>query len=208
MKILVADDHHLFRSGIRHLLDELGDGVEIVEAADHGSALERIATEANFSLALIDLHMPGSDGHQSLESLAKRFPTLPIVVLSACDDRDDMQRAFDCGALGFIPKSSSPAVMLNALRLVLAGGIYVPPIFLQSRTAALTTASSTPDLTPRQSEVLALILEGKPNKSIAAQLHLTEATVKAHVTAVFKALKVSTRTQAALAVSASKLRRS
>jgi DNA-binding NarL/FixJ family response regulator len=208
MKILVADDHHLFRSGIRHLLGGLADAVEIVETSDHASALQRIASEGNFSLALIDLYMPGDDGHRSLEILAKRFPMLPIVVLSACDDRNEMQRAFDCGALGFIPKSSSPEVMLNALRLVLAGGIYVPPIFLESRTTTSATTNATPDLTPRQAEVLALILEGKPNKTIAAQLHLTEATVKAHVTAVFKALKVSTRTQAALAMSAAKARRS
>ena len=108
MKILVADDHHLFRSGLRHLLAELSESVEIVGVCDHASALQKLSAEPNFSLALIDLYMPDSDGHLALEILATKFPALPLVVLSACDERAEMQRAFDCGALGFVQKSASP----------------------------------------------------------------------------------------------------
>jgi len=200
MKILVADDHTLFREGLRHVLARLADDVEIIEAGDCAQALEAVESHGDIVLVLLDLHMPGRDGFAALEVLSRRHMALPIVVLSGSEDRTDMQRALDGGAMGFIPKSASAAVMLSALRLVLAGGVYVPPAMVQAgaRDAA---PRSTPEtvLTPRQIDVLARVIEGKPNKIIADELHLTEATVKAHVTAVFKALNVTNRTQAARA---------
>lgn len=204
MKILLADDHTLFRAGMRHVLAQLAQEVEIVEAADCAQALQAVATHDNVSLVLLDLHMPGRDGFAALEVFSSQYPALPIVVLSASEDRADMRRALDGGAMGFIPKSATAPVLLNALHLVLAGGMYIPPALLQAPTTTEMPAASmtaqTLGLTPRQLDVLALVIEGLSNKVIAAELEVSEATVKAHITAVFKALKVSNRTQAALAM--------
>lgn len=196
MKILIADDHTLFREGMRHVLARLADDVEIIEAGDCAQALHAVETYRDIALVLLDLHMPGRDGFAALETFSQRDAALPIVVLSGSEDRRDMRRALDGGAMGFIPKSATAAVMLSALRLVLAGGIYVPPQMVQA-------LEPNPDhltaLTPRQLDVLKRVIDGKPNKIIADELTLTEATVKAHITAVFKALNVSNRTQAARA---------
>lgn len=216
MKILVADDHPLYRAGLRHVLAQLSESVTLVEAENHAQVESQATAQRDFSLVLLDLYMPGSHGIPALQKLVGQFPALPIVVLSASEDRADMQRAFDAGAMGFLPKSTPPAVMLSALRLVLDGGVYVPPELVRSNSDSSYAAAPlggmkldrSSDLTQRQSDVLAGVLEGKSNKAIAGELGLTEATVKAHITAVFKALKVSNRTQAALAVSRSNSSRS
>lgn len=195
MKILIADDHALFREGMRHVLSLLDSTVEVKEAGNCAQALQAVEDNGNIDLVLLDLHMPGQDGFAALDSLTRRFPALPIVVLSASESSFDMRRALDGGAMGFIPKSTTAAVMLGALRLVLAGGVYVPPTLLQDGKDAAPTTT----LTPRQIEVLSRVIEGKPNKIIATELDLTEATVKAHITAVFRALNVTNRTQAARA---------
>lgn len=202
MKILIADDHALFREGMRHVLARLGDNVEIIEAGDCAQALAQVAAHPDIGLVLLDLQMPGRDGFAALETLSQQNPVLPIVVLSASENRSDMQRALDHGAMGFVQKSASASVMLSALRLVLAGGVYVPPAMVQSHAEVEPVAPSGGEvagLTPRQLDVLACVIEGKANKVIAAELGLTEATVKAHITAVFKTLRVTNRTQAALA---------
>ncbi|HEX7044822.1 MAG TPA: response regulator transcription factor [Burkholderiales bacterium] len=209
MKILIADDHALFRAGMRHVLTQLGQDVEIIEAGDCDQALAQAAAHADVGLVLLDLHMPGKDGFAALETFSRQYPALPIVVLSASENRADMQRALDQGAMGFVQKSATASVVLSALRLVLAGGVYVPPAMVQPAASAPAprAAGDTAGLTPRQLDVLAYVLEGKANKVIAAELGLTEATVKAHITAVFKALKVTNRTQAALAAERLGLRR-
>jgi DNA-binding NarL/FixJ family response regulator len=201
MKILVADDHPLFRAGIRHVLLQLDVVVDIAEADDHSAVMLHLERHNDIALLLMDLAMPGMEGLTALETLTRRYPALPIVVLSASEERTDMQSSLDSGALGFIPKSSTPAVMLHALRLVLAGGVYVPPALVQGSVAGVTAdlANKRDELTPRQSAVLARVVEGKSNKAIASELGLTEATVKAHVTAVFKTLRVANRMQAAIA---------
>jgi DNA-binding NarL/FixJ family response regulator len=201
MKILIADDHPLFRAGIRHVLMQLADSVVIEEADDHSAAMNQLAKHSDIALVLLDLLMPGVQGLTSLDVMTKKFPALPIVILSASEDRAAMQRALDSGALGFIQKSATAAVMLSALRLVLAGGVYVPPALVQGTmiNAPVHLPNKHDDLTPRQSAVLARVVEGKSNKAIASEMGLTEATVKAHVTAVFKVLRVSNRIQAAIA---------
>lgn len=201
MKILIADDHDLFREGMRHVLAQLQDGVVVVEAGDYVTVLDQVATHGDLGLILLDLQMPGKDGFAVLDYFSKHYPMLPVVVLSGSENRADMQRSLDCGAMGFIQKSENAAVMLNALRLVLSGGIYVPPAMVQSGNSGSDCAArDTLGITPRQLEVLARIVEGEPNKVIAAELGLSIATVKAHITATFKALKVSNRTQAVRAV--------
>lgn len=195
MKILLADDHALFREGMRHVLLQLAADTQVVEAGDCAETLEQAAAHADIGLVLLDLHLPGKDGFATLRLLSERHPLLPIVVLSASESRAEMRRALDDGALGFIPKSATAPVMLSALRLVLAGGIYVPPALVETGVARLGAGV----LTPRQLDVLSGLVAGKSNKTIAAELGLTVATVKAHITAAFKALNVVSRTQAIVA---------
>jgi DNA-binding NarL/FixJ family response regulator len=208
VKILLADDHALFREGMRHVLGQLTDGVEIVEASDCAQALEAVDSHDDIALVLLDLNMPGRNGFAALETISREHLALPIVVLSGSENRADMQRALEGGAMGFVPKAATAPVMLSALRLVLSGGVYVPPELVQSGAGEPAThpIESKPALTPRQIDVLARVVEGKRNKVIGNELGLSEATVKAHVTAVFKALRVTNRIQAARAAERLRLR--
>lgn len=220
MKILVADDHALIREGLRHILDGLDEEVVFLEAADCPTTL-RLAEQHRdeIDLILLDLFMPGMSGFSALHELRQRYPAIPVVVLSGHDDRSDVLRALDAGAMGYIPKSSGSEVMVNALRLVFAGGVYIPPQVLAHEPAGTAPGAeiwqpavkenaadygpSPADLglTHRQAQVLARIVQGKPNKIICRELGLTEGTVKIHVTAILKTLNVSSRTQAVIAVS-------
>ena len=206
MKILVVDDHHLIREGLRPLLEEIAEGevVEVLEADSLARALEAAARHPDLDLALLDLRLPDVVGFEAVTRLRERQAALPVVVMSGDNEPGLVRAAFDHGALGFIPKSSSPKVVLGALRLVLAGGTYIPPeAFHAPAQAAPRNADTRPgealDITPRQREVLRLMLAGKSNKSIGRELALAEGTVKNHVAAVLKALGVTTRTQAVIA---------
>lgn len=211
MKILIVDDHVLIREALRGVLGELRPDAEILDAADCSEAM-RLATAsaAELELILLDLGLPDGDGFDILADLRARYPAVAIVVLSATKDRDSVTRSLDLGALGFIPKSATRAVMMSALQLVFAGGIYVPPEILQrdqaappsSPVAAKAVSPSDLGLTDRQVDVLALMMHGKSNKAICRELALAEATVKNHVTAVLKTLKVTNRTEAVIAVAA------
>lgn len=215
MKILVADDHPLLREALLPVLRELEGGVTPIEAAD-GDAVRRLAAEhPDLDLVLLDLCLPGVKGLALFEELRRDYPALPVVVLSALDDPGTVEAVLAGGALGFIPKSSPHRVMVNALRLVLAGGRYLPPELMPelagedwasaparaaSPGAAGGVSAETLGLTGRQQQVLALLTQGKSNKQICRALGLAEATVKVHVTAVLKALKVTSRTQAIVMV--------
>jgi len=211
MKILIADDHELFRDGLRHVLTQLDGTVSIVEASDYPQAIALSETEADIGIVLLDLGMPGMPWSEGLQSLRKTLPSeVPIIVLSASDDRRHVLQAVNLGAAGFIPKTSSSRVMLSALKLVLSGGVYLPPALLDQSGDAGTTENSGGNsghehnasfLTPRQREVLALLGQGKSNKEIARVLQLAEGTVKLHVTAILKALNVNNRTRAVVAAS-------
>jgi DNA-binding NarL/FixJ family response regulator len=167
-----------------------------------------IEREPDLDLVLLDLALPGIHGLSVLQSLRAKHPAISVVVISASSDRENVTRALDHGALGFIPKSSSNEVLASALKLVLAGGIYVPPEVLGRRGAELVSPSiaaghRTPaeiGLTERQAQILALIMKGKSNKLICRELDIAESTVKNQVTAIMKALNVTSRTQAVLAV--------
>ena len=201
MKILIVDDHALFREGLRHVLNELGEVIEVLEAADFESASTYVSANPDLDLVLLDLNMPGKDGFSALDTITKTYPAMPVVIVSASNRRSDAQRALDSGAMGYIPKESTSKVMLNALRLILAGGIYVPANMIQAEPdATASSKQNTHGLTPRQIEVLALLVQGCSNKEIAIQMQLAEATVKMHVTAILKTLGVNNRTQAAIAV--------
>ena len=206
MKLLVVDDHHLIREGLRPLLEELADGeaVEVIEAETLARALAEAAVHPDFDLALVDLRLPDVVDLEGVSTLRARHPALPIVVMSGENEPGLVRAALDHGALGFIPKSSSSKVILGALRLVLAGGTYIPREAMDAASGAPTHRPGGSNgaglgLTPRQSEVLLLVLKGKSNKAIGRELALAEGTVKNHVAAVLKALNVTTRTQAVIA---------
>lgn len=196
MKLLLADDHTLFRAGMKRLLDDLGEGVEITEACNGAEVLRLVESRADFDLLLLDLNMPGLNGLEMLETLRRQSPETPVVILSAEENPATVRAVMAGGASGFISKTAHDEVMLNALRLVLAGGVYLPPIALLPETQIAARAGL---LTPRQREVLALMEQGKSNKEIGRALNLTEGTVKQHVSAILKTLKASNRMRAVLA---------
>lgn len=194
MKILLADDHALVREGLTHVLHRLDSSTVIIEAEDCDAALHIAAQHPDLDLALLDIAMPGMEGLQGIGRMRERLPSTPIVMLSASEDPQVIRDSLHCGAQGFIPKSSTGTVMLSALRLVFSGGIYLPPFLL--RPLQIPNSDHRLDLTPRQREVLALIIKGTPNKEIARALNISETTVRTHATAIFKVLHVSNRTQA------------
>jgi len=206
MKILVVDDHQLFREGLRHILAKLGNSIDIIEADRCESAFALVRDHPNLSLVMLDITLPDMDGCAALDCLSRHYPALPVIMLTASESGRDMRRAFDGGASGYIPKSSSADVMLGALKLVLAGGIYVPPSLAgihaaQSLHGACTAGDNeTPPrpegLTERQMEVLGHLRKGLSNREIASRMALSEATVKVHMSAIFRALGVHSRTQA------------
>ena len=218
MNVLLIDDHPLFREGMALLLQPLQPGLATWEAGSCEDGLSLLEAQGPADLVLIDMALPGMHGLEGIARLRERWPALPLVALSSTDDRSTVLQAIEAGAMGFIPKSSTSAVMLAALKLVLARGIYLPPTaFLDDRlgvapvapaAAAVPAAvpASTPPtslqtlgLTPRQGEVLYLILQGKPAKLIERELNLSASTVKAHTSSVLRALNVTTRTQAVVA---------
>ena len=209
MKVLLVDDHALIRDALRGVLKELAHDATVLEASDCRQAMRLIDEHPDLHLILLDLNLPDRDGFAVLADLRKRYATISVVVLSAFHDRDNVLRALDLGALGFIPKSSAREVMLNALRLVFSGGTYIPPEALAR--AGAKEAQPAPGrpvspaelgLTERQIEVLALMMQGKSNKAISRILDVAEPTVKHHITAILKALKVTNRTEAVIAVGA------
>ena len=212
MKFLVVDDHALIREAMRGVLKELQGDAIILEAASSGQAMDAIQQHPDLALILLDRKLPDRDGIEMLVELRERYPAISVVMLSAFNDRENVVRALDNGALGFIPKTDSREVLLGALRLILAGGTYIPPEILAREPVVAAEANKLPPekrpspselgLTERQVDVLALVMQGKNNKLICRALDLAEPTVKNHVSAILKALGVTNRTEAVLAVAA------
>ena len=217
VKVLLADDHRLIIEGVRLKLAELGDDVQTVVAMNAEELERAVAEHADtLDLALVDIAMPGTQGHRHVAGLRERMPALPVIVLSGSEDVDLMRSLIDIGVLGFIPKAYSPDVMLSAIRLVMSGGMYVPPMLLAAAQAqnwqpGAATAAPAPDparssldglrslLTERQIDVMRLLSQGKPNKLIARDLGISEGTVKIHLAAIFRALNVRNRVEAVVA---------
>ena len=202
MKLLIVDDHAVVREGIAALLQQAHAGSVIVQARDLGDAIVLATAHADLDAVLLDLRMPGVSGTAAIAELARRFPAVPIIVLSSSEDPAEVRAALAAGALGYVPKSARPQALLSALQIVLAGEIYVPPLMLAAVSAPpMARASEAPaaagKLTERQLEVLDQLVLGLSNKDIGHALALSEKTVKAHVTAIFRALQVVNRTQAA-----------
>jgi DNA-binding NarL/FixJ family response regulator len=212
MKILVIDDHVLIRQAMQGVLKKITRNPLVLEATNSAQAMQIVDGNPDLDLILLDLTLPDRDGFALLAELRERLPHAAIVVLSGVQEPDFVLKALDLGALGYIPKTAQSDVILNALRLVLGGGIYVPPEILARDAPPLSTSQivrprvvdSLPakmGLTERQLEVLALMMEGKSNKTICRMLNLAEPTVKNHVTAILKAFKVSNRTEAVIVAS-------
>ena len=209
MKVLLIDDHALIREALRSVFTDVMPQAEVLDAVGATQALEIVQAHSDLVLVVLDLSLPDGDGLDVLKSLRSRLPDAGVVVLSASSEPSVVAKALRLGAQGFIPKSASYVVMLAALQLVLAGGIYVPPEILAVLKDALPSDVVAADtaaefegiaLTERQRDVLALLVQGKSNKLICRELQLAEPTVKNHITAILKALKVSSRMEAIVAV--------
>lgn len=209
MDLLIVDDHALFRQGLVFLLSELKPDIKFLEAGSTNEALIA-CNEQGVDLVLLDLHMPGESGLSSFHAIQEKCGC-PIVVLSSEDDPQIIRSTIESGAAGFIPKSSTPEVLIAALKLILAGGIYLPtsvlstvlPVSGKARLAHETDPSEVSgalnNLSPRQLDVLHRAIQGKANKVIARELDLSEGTVKAHMSASYRALGVNNRTEAVYA---------
>jgi two-component system nitrate/nitrite response regulator NarL len=203
MKLLVVDDHPIVRDGLAALLGRLEPDAVVFQAGDAEKALALVAAHANLDVVILDIAMPGMSGLRALAEFARARPELPVIVVSASEDARDVRDALAKGALGYVPKSASQNALLSAVRLVLNGEVYVPPLILGApatvRSSDRRAAASPrrPTLTDRQVDVLRRLSDGQSNKAIALELGLSERTVKAHVTAIFRALNVVNRTQAA-----------
>lgn len=206
MKYLVVDDHALIRDAMQSLLASIDQEARVMLAASAAQARSHLEAEPDVDLVLLDLHLPDADGLTLLGEFRATRPALAVVMLSGEREVATVRRALEAGAAGFIPKTEPREVLASALSLVLAGGVYVPREALGIATrgaAASAGVGPTPaslGLTERQVEVLALIMKGRTNKHICRQLNLAEPTVKNHVTAILRALKVTSRTEAVLAV--------
>lgn len=212
MRIVVADDHALVRGGIGILIKTLHPDTEVIECNNYDKTLQIIDGSEPVDLLLLDLLMPGMDLINSVKHICGNWPDVPVIVISVREDLQTILEALRAGAMGYIPKTSSPDVTMNAIRLVLSGGIYVPPDALQlgagyrAATDSLSGLSELPEditpaqpayrLTSRQVDVMDLITEGRSNKEIAAELNLTPGTVKMHLSRIYKVLGVASRTKA------------
>ena len=217
MRVLLIDDHPLILTALQNVIQGIGNHVSVVGVGGARAAREALAAAGEgFDLMLLDLRLGDADGFELLAELRAAWPAVPVVVVSASDRSADVIRAIDLGAMGFVPKRASNETLQEALHVVMQGGIYVPPMTMRSEgdvpDAESHDAAHPPaqppaaalaafKLTPRQTDVLALLLRGLSNKLIARELNLSVETVKDHVAAVLRALNVNSRTQAVLAVS-------
>lgn len=199
MNVLIADDHPMFRVALRHALMEHHEHFRITEVPSQGALEAAILGEA-FDLALVDLMMPGATGFSSLVYLRCERPELPVIVISSAEDPRTLRRAQQFGAAAFVPKSASAEQMNQAVDAVLEGGQWFPPQKAEPREADARLARRLAELTPQELRVLLRIADGLPNKQVAADLSLSENTIRNHVSAILKKLNCNSRTQATLLV--------
>lgn len=208
MNILLVDDHALIRDALRAILAEVVAGAVVIEADSAGKAMNAVGRIPETHLVILDLGLPDGDGLQLLKILRGQHPKTAVAVLSSSTEPDVMAQVLDAGAVGFIPKATPRAVMINALSLILAGGTYIPPEAWPARRLEAEAAPNervpTPadlGITERQLHVLAMLMRGSSNKAIARSLSIAEVTVKHHVTSLMRVLKVQNRTEAVSIIS-------
>lgn len=202
-KIIIADDHPLFRAALRQAVTQAVPGVEIVEADSLAAVQERVEQHGDADLVLLDIHMPGTHGFSGLVFLRGQHPGVPVVVVSGSEEPHVMKRAIDYGASGFIPKSAPLETISEAITAVLEGEEWLPQELTENMGDVSEEdqqfAAALASLTPQQFRVLTMLTEGLLNKQIAYELSVSEATIKAHVTAILRKLGVHSRTQAVIA---------
>lgn len=201
MKLLIVDDHTLFRSGLAHLLQSLVPQPQVVESADLHDAQHTLDTQNDIELVLLDLKLSDTVGVDSLLTLRKHTPDIPIVVLSGEQDPEVIRRCIDHGAMGFITKTSTHDELLSAIKLIVKGGIYLPKDVMnsalyQKRPQDRSDVALLASLSERQREVLTYLLQGKPNKTISNNMNISQNTVKAHLSGIFRTLGARNRTEA------------
>ena len=202
MKLLIIDDHSIVRAGLAALLARPGSEIVVVQAATAAEGMIAVEAHPDLDAVLLDLNMPGEGGMSALREIGKRRPDLPVILLSSSEDPADVRRALAAGAFGYVPKSSSPQTLTSVLQLVLSGEVYVPPLMLKEVAsgaggeALRRNGGPSHALTDRQIDVLRLLARGLSNKEIGRELLVAERTIKAHITAIFKALGASNRAQA------------
>jgi DNA-binding NarL/FixJ family response regulator len=201
-RLLIADDHPLYRGALREAVNGLFERIDIAEAGTFNEVTELLERGSEVDLVLLDLTMPGVRGFSGLMYLRAQYPGVPVIVVSANDDPAAIRRCMEFGASGFIPKTLGVEAMRGAIARILSGGVWTPPDVdlsagSDAETAALMARMAT--LTPQQVRVLMMLSEGLLNKQIAYQLGVSEATVKAHVSAILQKLGVESRTQAVIA---------
>lgn len=203
-KFLVADDHPLFREALRGALTPLFEDVQFAESDSLESTLLALENHKDIDLVLLDLNMPGCENFYGLIRVSEDFPQVPVAVVSASDSIQVVSQVMSFGAQGFIPKSTPTAEIAEAIKIIIGGDSWLPEhlrVNLDEVTAEqLSIAQKVAELTPKQFQVLKLLQDGMLNKQIAYDLNVTEATVKAHISAIFRKFEVNTRTQAVLLV--------
>lgn len=219
MKILIADDHELFLKGLEFILHENLQNIEIVSAQNYTEIFSIISQDTSFDLVITDLAMPGANWLDAINKIHQTLPETPIIIISAVFDKEILQQTLDIGVSGYIPKTTSNNLIISAINLVLAGGVYIPHELMYSSKQTdsnqekkeylaplktLEKLTSTPSehtqksLTNRQIEIIKYIAEGLSNKQIAYKLNLTEGTIKVHITIILKVLNVKNRTSAVI----------
>ncbi|WMC11300.1 response regulator transcription factor [Oceanimonas pelagia] len=199
--IIIADDHPLFRNALHQAVQLAVQGARLQEVDSIDNLLQLLASTDEVDLLLLDLKMPGASGFSGLTRLRALYPALPVVVVSASEEAAVVQQAMRLGAVGFIPKSAPMATLVSALNTVLEGDGWFPEGISPDDAPEDDMAERLASLTPQQFKVLTMLSEGKLNKQIAYELEVSEATIKAHVTAIFRKLGVKNRTQAVIALS-------
>jgi DNA-binding NarL/FixJ family response regulator len=201
---LIADDHPLFREALQAALNPFFDSMKIIESDSLSSTLKAIKNHPEIDLILLDLNMPGSDNYYGLTSAIDKAANTPIIVVTASDNEESVNIAMHFGARGYIPKTFNSRKMAHAIMTVLDGGKFIPEKYIDKIGVNVPDLMSSIEhvkgLTPKQLRVLRCLKEGKMNKQIAEELFVTEATVKAHISAIFKKFNVSSRTQVVLLV--------
>jgi DNA-binding NarL/FixJ family response regulator len=203
-KFVIADDHPLFRGALKQALAVIADSAEIIEAGDFATTKEALLRNHDVDLVLLDLSMPGASGLSGLVTLRGIRPDFPMVVVSARDDPETIRRALELGASGFISKSASMEQIRSAVQTVLGGGVATPEgidLGVENDLELSDLIRRVQSLTPQQTRVLGMLAEGLLNKQIAFELNVSEATIKAHVSAVLQKLGVDSRTQAVILLS-------
>lgn len=202
MKVLIADEQSLFRDGLTLRLKEINQNIDILQSSSLTEMLQILSAEPNIDILILDIDLAGFSAEETIKNIQNISPSAKIIAISSSEDVHNIKNILSLGAKGYIPKRSDSNILSGALKLILDGGTYIPPIMLKTDSISKSTSPTLPplkkNLTNRQSQVLDLIAQGKSNKQIAYDMGVSEATVKLHINALLRSLKVNNRTQAVI----------